>query len=172
MDPLTGAAIAVGSIIATKALEKTGEKVGEKVWEQTEKFLTSLKQVSPDTVTAIEKAPEQPLDYGQAILEVESVAKTSPELSQIITELVDIVESEPLPNLKDILNNIAKGLQSQSSGQKTYIKTIEKLLIFLKGTLILMNKISPCNVLGACNAPRRNRKKCHCRGELRSPFPF
>lgn len=29
MDPLTGAAIAVGSIIATKALEKTGEKVAE-----------------------------------------------------------------------------------------------------------------------------------------------
>ncbi|MEY3556567.1 MAG: hypothetical protein RLZZ580_2624, partial [Cyanobacteriota bacterium] len=88
MDPLTGASIAVGSIIATKALEKTGEKVAEKVWEQTEKFLTSLKQVSPGTVTAIEKAPEQPLDYGQAILEVESVAKTSPELSQIMTELV------------------------------------------------------------------------------------
>jgi len=61
---------------------------------------------------------------------VESVAKTSPELSQIITELVDIVESEPLPNLKDILNNIAKGLQSQSSGQKTYIKTIEKIVNF------------------------------------------
>jgi hypothetical protein len=38
---------------------------------------TYLKQLSPDTVTAIEKAPEQPLDYGQAILEVESVAKTS-----------------------------------------------------------------------------------------------
>jgi hypothetical protein len=38
MDPLTGAAIAVGSIIATKALEKTGEKVAEKVWQQTEKF--------------------------------------------------------------------------------------------------------------------------------------
>ncbi len=130
MDPLTGAAIAVGSIIATKALEKTGEKVGEKVWQQTGKFLTSLKQVSPDTVTAIEKAPEQPLDYGQAILEVESVAKTSPELSQIITDLVDIVESEPLPNLKDILNNIAKGLQSQSSGQKTHIKTIEKIVNF------------------------------------------
>ncbi len=33
MDPLTAAAIAVGSIIATKALEKTGEKVAEKVWE-------------------------------------------------------------------------------------------------------------------------------------------
>jgi hypothetical protein len=44
--------------------------------------------------------------------------------------LVDIVESQPLPNLKDILNNIAKGLQSQSSGQKTYIKTIEKIVNF------------------------------------------
>ena len=61
---------------------------------------------------------------------MESVAKTSPELSQIITDLVDIVESQPLPNLKDILNNIAKGLQSQSSGQKTYIKTIEKIVNF------------------------------------------
>lgn len=29
MEPLTIAAIAVGSVIATKALEKTGEKVGE-----------------------------------------------------------------------------------------------------------------------------------------------
>ncbi|WNF17051.1 MULTISPECIES: hypothetical protein [Microcystis] len=38
MDPLTGAAIAVDSIIANKALEKTGEKVVEKVWEKTEKF--------------------------------------------------------------------------------------------------------------------------------------
>jgi hypothetical protein len=130
MDPLTGAAIAVSLIIATKALEKTGEKVGETVWEQTGKFLTSLKQVSPDTVTAIEKVPEQPLDYGQAVLDVESAAKTSPELSQIMTKLVNIVEAEPLPNLRDILNDIAKALQSQSSGQKTYIKTIEKIVNF------------------------------------------
>jgi len=113
MDSLTGAAIAVGSIIATKALEKTGEKVGEKVWQQTEKFLTSLKQVSPDTVTAIEKAPEQPLDYGQAILEVESVAKTSPELSQIITELVKAIEAEP--SLKELVNNTLKSQSQQAS---------------------------------------------------------
>lgn len=113
MDPLTGAAIAVGSIIATKALEKTGEKVGEKVWQQTEKFLTFLKQVSPDTVTAIEKAPEQPLDYGQAILEVESVAKTSPELSQIITDLVKVIEAEP--SLKELVNNTLKSQSQQAS---------------------------------------------------------
>jgi hypothetical protein len=49
MDPLTGAAIAVGSIIATKALEKAGEKVGEKVgetvWEQTGKFTENMEKL-------------------------------------------------------------------------------------------------------------------------------
>jgi len=44
MDPLTGAAIAVGSIIATKVLEKTGEKVGEKVWQQTGKFIENMEK--------------------------------------------------------------------------------------------------------------------------------
>ena len=125
MDPLTGAAIAVSSIIATKALEKTGEKVAEKVWEQTEKFLTSLKQVSPDTFTAIEKAPEQPLDYGQAILEVESVAKTSPELSQIMTELVKAIEAEP--SLKELVNNTLKSQSQQAS-----VINNQKLADFIK----------------------------------------
>jgi hypothetical protein len=45
-------------------------------------------------------------------------------------KLVNIVEAEPLPNLRDILNDIAKALQSQSSGQKTCIKTIEKIVNF------------------------------------------
>jgi hypothetical protein len=37
MEPLTTGAIAIGSIIATKALEKTGEKVGEALWDKTGK---------------------------------------------------------------------------------------------------------------------------------------
>lgn len=125
MDPLTGAAIAVGSIIATKALEKTGEKVREKVWEQTGKFLQSLKQVSPETVTAIEKAPEQPLDYGPAVLEVESVAKTSPELSQIMAELVKAIEAEP--SLKELVNNTLKSQSQQAS-----VINNQKLAEFIK----------------------------------------
>lgn len=113
MEPLTTAAIAIGSIIATKALEKTGEKVTETVWEKTGKFLNSLKQISPETVTAIEKAPEQPLDYGQAVLDVESVAKTSPELAQIMSELVKAVEAEPF--LKDMVANTIKSQSQQAS---------------------------------------------------------
>jgi hypothetical protein len=99
--------------------------VAEKVWQQTEKFLTSLKQVSPDTFTAIEKAPEQPLDYGQAILEVESVAKTSPELSQIMTELVKAIEAEP--SLKELVNNTLKSQSQQAS-----VINNQKLADFIK----------------------------------------
>ena len=70
MEPITmatTAAVAVLTILGTKALEKTGEKIGEAVWDRRAKFMECLKLESPETVTAIEKAPEQPLNYGQAI---------------------------------------------------------------------------------------------------------
>ena len=109
MEPFTTAAIAIGSVVATKALEKTGEKVGETLWQQTGNFLNSLRNESPDTVTAIEKAPEQPLDYGQAVLETEAAAKVNPEIAQRMQELVAMVETEPL--LKDLVNSIKSQTQ-------------------------------------------------------------
>ena len=109
MEPFTTAAIAIGSVVATKALEKTGEKVGETLWQQTGDFLNSLKKESPDTVTAIEKAPEQPLDYGKAVLETEAAAKANPEVAQRMQELVAMVETEPL--LKDLVNSIKSQTQ-------------------------------------------------------------
>jgi hypothetical protein len=109
MEPFTTAAIAIGSVVATKALEKTGEKVGETLWQQTGNFLNSLRNESPDTVTAIEKAPEQPLDYGKAVLETEAAAKANPEVAQRMQELVAMVETEPL--LKDLVNSIKSQTQ-------------------------------------------------------------
>jgi hypothetical protein len=109
MEPFTTAAIAIGSVVATKALEKTGEKVGETLWQQTGNFLNSLRNESPDTVTAIEKASEQPLDYGKAVLETEAAAKANPEVAQRMQELVAMVETEPL--LKDLVNSIKSQTQ-------------------------------------------------------------
>jgi hypothetical protein len=109
MEPLTTAAIAIGSVVATKALEKTGEKVAETLWQQIGNFLNSLRKESPDTVTAIEKAPEQPLDYGKAVLETEAAAKANPEIAQRMQELVAMVETEPL--LKDLVNSIKSQTQ-------------------------------------------------------------
>ena len=133
MEPLITATVALGSIVATKALEKTGEKVGEALFEKTNKFLSSLKKKSPDTVTAIEKAPEQPLDYGQVVLEVEAVAKENPEFAQILESLVTTIQAERLPNLEPILQEIAQTLKSHPSTSETF--NIEKVVNFAKGNI-------------------------------------
>ncbi|OYD91201.1 hypothetical protein CDG76_28570 [Nostoc sp. 'Peltigera membranacea cyanobiont' 210A] len=100
---LETAAIAIGSVIATKALEKTTEKVTETLLDKTGKFLITLKKQSPHTVAAIEKAPEQPLDYGKAVLEVQSAAKANPEVAQAMQELAAAAKAEPNSKLAEIL---------------------------------------------------------------------
>lgn len=135
MEPLTTAAIAIGTVVATKALEKTGENVGEALWDKTGKFLVTLKKQSPHTVTAIEKAPEQPLDYGKAVVEVESAAKANPEVAQAAQELAAAAKAEPLPNLTKVLQDIAEALKSQSSTNQIRIETIEKLVNFAQGDI-------------------------------------
>lgn len=103
MEPLSASAIAIGTVIATKALEKTGEKVGETLWDKTGKFLTSLTQDSPESVTVIEKALEEPIDYGKVVLEVESAAKANPEVNQAMQELAAAAKAEPNPKFNEIL---------------------------------------------------------------------
>ncbi|MEH2250909.1 hypothetical protein [Nostoc sp.] len=113
MEPLTTAAIAIGSIIGIKALEKTGEKVGETLWDKTGKFLVTLKKHSPHTVAAIEKAPEQPLDYGKAVLEVQSAAQANPEVAQAAQELTEAAKAEPNPNFIQSIQQLADTLKLQ-----------------------------------------------------------
>lgn len=103
MELLTTGAIAIGTVIATKALEKTGEKVGEALWDKTGQFLVTLKKYSPDTIVAIEKAPSQPLDYGKALLEVESAAIANPEVNQAMQDLAAAAKAESNPKFNEII---------------------------------------------------------------------
>ncbi len=129
MEPLSTAAIAIGSVVATKALEKTGEKVAEALWDKTGKFLVKLKKQSPQTVSAIEKAPEQPLDYGKAVLEIESAAQANPEVNQAMQELALLTENNPPSNLAEILREIKATVEkSQQPYPSTFIQNIEKAI--------------------------------------------
>ncbi|ODH01535.1 hypothetical protein A4S05_02955 [Nostoc sp. KVJ20] len=136
MEPLTTAAIAVSSIIATKALEKTGEKIGETVWNKINQFLTTLKKQSPHTVTAIEKAPEQPLDYGKAVLEIEFAAKANPEVAQAEQELVTAAKAEPNPNFIQYIQQLADTLKSQPQQPSTinYQKLADEIKTVIQGS--------------------------------------
>jgi hypothetical protein len=67
MEPLVTATVAMGSVFATKVVEKTGEKVADVIWDKGQAFIRSLQPVAPDTVKKLEQALEQPLDYGEAV---------------------------------------------------------------------------------------------------------
>ncbi len=104
MELLTTAGIAIGSIIATKALEKTGENIGQALWDKIDQFINALKKQSPQTATALEQAPEQPLDYQQTVKEVESAAKLNPEVEQAMEELAAAAQKESNPKFNEVLS--------------------------------------------------------------------
>ena len=133
MDPLTLAATAIAATIMTKFWEKTGEKLGEKVFTESEKFLGALKTKSPETVTAIEKAPEQPLDYGQAVIEVQALAERDLEIAEAIQALALAVEQEPNPKVTDIAQEIINALKTQQPTVQNAGKLAEKIGLVVQG---------------------------------------
>ncbi|NEO39492.1 MAG: hypothetical protein F6J90_25435 [Moorea sp. SIOASIH] len=134
MEPLAAAVVAISTVLATKALEKTGENVGQVVWDQTSQFVESLRNQSPDTVMAIEKTPEVPLNYADVVLEVEAAAKQNPEVAQAMEHLVATVDAEALPNLEEILEKITKALESHEATGENYNN--ENVKNFAKGDII------------------------------------
>ncbi|NEN92120.1 MAG: hypothetical protein F6K48_25745 [Okeania sp. SIO3H1] len=111
MEPIT-IVMALAAVLGTKALEKTGENIGQVVWDKSAKLLESLKQESPDIVTAIEQVSEQPLDYGQAVLEMQEAA-ANPDVAQTIQELAAAAKANPHPKINEVLEEIEKILNFQ-----------------------------------------------------------
>ena len=135
MEPLTASAIAIGTVIATKALEKTGEKVGEALWDKTGQFLVTLKKHSPHTVVAIEKAPSQPLDYGKAVLEVESAAKANTEINQAMQELLAAAKADP--KVASIIQELETKINSQPATVINNTKLAEEIKNVFQGNTII-----------------------------------
>lgn len=126
MEPLT-ITLAIATVLGTKALEKIGENLGDAVTQRVEKFRSLLKHESPDTASAIELAPEQPLDYGQAILEVQSASDRNDELKQILTELVAAAQADPNPTLAQYRQAVTDTLLSQQPTVQNLAKLAEKI---------------------------------------------
>ena len=120
MEPLAAAIFAIATVLATKALEKTGENIGQVFWDTVSGFLESLRKQSPETVTAIEKAPGVPLNYADVVLELETAAKENTEVAQAMDRLVTTVDAQALPNLEEILQKITKALESHKATSENY----------------------------------------------------
>jgi hypothetical protein len=136
MEPLTAGAIAVGTIVATKVLEKTTEKGTEILLDKAGKFLVTLKKHSPDTVVAIEKAPSQPLDYGKAVLEVESAAKADSEVNLAVQELVVAAKADPQVAAK-VQELLQTNLNAQSAKVINNTKLADEIKNVFQGNTII-----------------------------------
>lgn len=124
MEPftLTAIGISIATVLATKAVEKIGENAGDALSKLPHKFLSLLKHQSPDTATAIELAPEQPLDYGQAVLEVQSAAEKDPELKQMVQELAAAAEANSNPKLAEELQKVLQEIDDSLKSQQPSIQ--------------------------------------------------
>jgi MinD-like ATPase involved in chromosome partitioning or flagellar assembly len=131
MEPITLTTAAIGTAIATtlaiKALERTGERIGEKVFDETGKLLLRLNSTSPDTVTAIELADRQPLDYRKAVLEVQETAKQNPEVAQAVRDVETAVKEEPNSELAQAIQDIKSKLESQPPTVYNFAKLAEEI---------------------------------------------
>ncbi|MEG4231828.1 hypothetical protein QUA40_06910 [Microcoleus sp. Pol11C3] len=103
MEPLLAAALAISTILSTKALEKAGEKLGETVIERSGKVLASLRNKSPETVTAIEFAPAE-LDYAKTVETLKIEADRDPQFAKLLQELVAAAQTDPNPKLSNFIS--------------------------------------------------------------------
>ncbi len=103
MEPILTAALAIGTILTTKALEKGGEKLGEAVVDRSGKVLASLRNKSPETVTAIEIAPAE-LDYAKTLETIKFEADRDPQFAKLLQELVAAAQTDPNPKLSNLIS--------------------------------------------------------------------
>jgi leucyl-tRNA synthetase len=137
MEPLTSAAIAVATVLATKALEKTGENLGDVLTQQVGQLVLLLKPHAPHTATAIELAPQQPLDIGQAVREVDSAAKTNPEFERAVREVAEAAKIETNPKLAEEIKKEAEKLKYQQPTVYNATKLADYIKNFFQGNTII-----------------------------------
>lgn len=128
MEPvtLTAVATAIATLVATKALEKTTENLTDKVFEKSGNLLMLLKSKSPNTAKAIELAPQQPLDIGQAVLELKAATK-DPEVAEAVWEVEAAANQDPNPKFAAEVKAIVDRINSQPSIVNNFAKLAEEI---------------------------------------------
>ncbi len=111
----------------TKFGEKTGEHLSERLFALGDKFLTSLKKKSPETVAVIEKAQEQPLVYGKAVIDVEVLAQTDPELQESMKALATAAEAEQNPKLTELVKEVSQSVNPQETPEQKIAKLADSI---------------------------------------------
>ncbi|MEH2012202.1 hypothetical protein [Nostoc sp.] len=112
MEPvtLTAVATAIATIVLTKALEKTGEKLGEAALDKSRELIEQLhnKNKLPLLANATQQNPQQPLDYGKAVLELKAAADADTEIAKSVREVEAAANADPqvAPKVQALANEL------------------------------------------------------------------
>jgi hypothetical protein len=94
MEPIT-ILIAVAGIVATGALSKVGENVTDEAISKSKWLLSKIREKSPKTAIAIERADQQPLDYSQAYFEILPASQSDEDLGRLLENMKSLVLADP-----------------------------------------------------------------------------
>ena len=99
MEPITTlTAATIATLVATKALEKTGEKITETVWNLAGKFIAAIRKKDAATAAAIEAAPALQLTDQQTkalAAKVEVLAAEDAEIQQAAEAIQTAIQAQP-----------------------------------------------------------------------------
>lgn len=100
---MTAVVTAIATILS-KPLEKIGENIGDAVWAARGKLMEKLRQKNklPSLTSAVEANEPQRLDYGQAVLELQSAAAQDPEIAQAVVDVEAAVNNDQSETAKEI----------------------------------------------------------------------
>jgi hypothetical protein len=140
MEPVTLTAVgtAIATIVLTKALEKTGEKLGEAALEKSNELIARLRQknkLPSSLANTPEGNPQEPLDYGQAVLELKAAADTDTEIAQSVREVEATVNADPQVAPK--VQALANDLNSQPAGVINNAKLAESIKNVFQGNTFI-----------------------------------
>ncbi len=128
MEPIsiTAVATAITTIFFTKAIEKTGENLGEFLSNKTKILIGKLSRKSAKVKGLLEAEEQQPLQIGEAILEVKQIADREPEIAEAILEVETAAKDELNSKFQDEINQV-KQEAAQLVGQQPTIQNMTKL---------------------------------------------
>ncbi len=117
--------VAIATILGTKILEKQGENIGDVISQKVGQFMTYLKQKSSSLVPFFENKESSPVNYEEAILELETIAQNDDQLKQLIQEVV--LEGKNDPKLTEIVSELVKEINNQPSTMPNLTKLADKI---------------------------------------------
>ncbi|MCF4967198.1 hypothetical protein [Nostoc sp. CMAA1605] len=130
MEPVTLTAVgtAIATIVLTKALEKTGEKLGEAAIEKSNELIAKLRQKNklPLLANTSQEDTQQPLDYGQALLELKAAADKDDDIAQSVREVEATINQDKSPKAEEI-QKLAAEIQAQPSIVNNFAKLAESI---------------------------------------------